>query len=200
MALSPEEFHAHVLAGADADGRLSPGELAEWDVFPFESEGLKVVPFRPPVVPDAPRQGEDPADCRSCEHRDEGLWLNDRWRLTRQGGVGVPLVMMLHPRDHHDQGDLTDDLAAELGVLTTHLTRHIEAIDGISRCHVYRIGDGGAHLHTWFFARPAGQSQMYGSMLVVWDDLLPRYPEALADADARRVVDALVASYGGRAS
>jgi hypothetical protein len=38
---------------------------------------------------------------------------------------------------------------------------------------------------------------MFGSMLVVWDDLLPRYPEDLAAADAARVVDALVASYGG---
>lgn len=197
MALSPEEFHAHVLAGADAEGRLSPGELAEWDAFPFESEDLRVRPLRPPVVPDPPRQGEDPSDCRSCEHRDDGLWLDEHWRLTRIDGVGVPLVLMLHPRDHYDQPDLPDELAAELGVLTAHVVRHVEALEGISRCHVYRIGDGGAHLHTWFFARPEGQAQLFGSMLVVWDDLLPRYPEDLAAADAERVVDALVSSYGG---
>lgn len=197
MALSPDDFYAHVLSGADADGRLAPGELAEWEVFPFESEGLRVVPFRPPVVPDAPRHGEDPADCRSCDHRDEGLWLDDHWRLTRIEGVGVPLVLMLHPRDHYDAADLPDAMAAEMGVLITHLVRHVEALEGISRCHVYRIGDGGAHQHVWFFARPEGQAQMYGSMLVVWDDLLPRYPEDLAAADADRVVEALVASYGG---
>jgi len=52
-------------------------------------------------------------------------------------------------------------------------------------------------LHIWFFARPEGQSQLYGSWLVVWDDLLPEYPADIADADARIVVDALVASYGG---
>lgn len=197
MALSPEDYYAHVLAGADAEGRLAPGELAEWEVFPFETEGLRVVPFRPPVVPDPPRHGEDGADCSSCEHRDEGLWLSDHFRLTRIGDEGVPLVLMLHPRDHYDQADLPDELAAELGVLTAHVVRHVEALDGISRCHVYRIGDGGAHLHTWFFARPAGQSQMFGSMLVVWDDLVPRYPEDVASADADRVVDALIASYGG---
>ena len=63
--------------------------------------------------------------------------------------------------------------------------------------HVYRIGDGGAHLHVWFFARPAGQAQLYGSWMVVWDDLLPEYPEAVAQADAETVADALTRSYGG---
>jgi len=35
---------------------------------------------------------------------------------------------------------------------------------------------------------------------VVWDDLLPEYPSDVAEADAAVVVDALVASYGGRAT
>jgi diadenosine tetraphosphate (Ap4A) HIT family hydrolase len=104
---------------------------------------------------------------------------------------------MLHPRDHHDLTDLPDELAAELGVLTTAIARHIEALPHISRAHVYRIGDGGAHLHMWFFARPEGQAQLYGSWLVVWDDLLPEYPADVADADAATVATALAASYGG---
>jgi hypothetical protein len=41
-----------------------------------------------------------------------------------------------------------------MGVLTTHIARHVEALPHIARSHVYRIGDGGAHLHVWFFARP----------------------------------------------
>jgi hypothetical protein len=49
----------------------------------------------------------------------------------------------------------------------------------------------------WFFARPEGQAQLYGSWLVVWDDLLPEYPSDVADADAATVADALVRSYGG---
>ena len=107
---------------------------------------------------------------------------------------------MLHPRDHYDMADLPDDLAAELGVLTAHLVRHVEALEHVARAHVYRIGDGGAHLHVWFFARPAGQAQLYGSWLVVWDDLLPEYPADVADADAAIVADALVTSYGGSRS
>jgi hypothetical protein len=56
----------------------------------------------------------------------------------------VPLALMLHPRDHHDLADLDDELAAELGVLSTHVARHVEALAHVSRCHVYPIGDGGA--------------------------------------------------------
>jgi diadenosine tetraphosphate (Ap4A) HIT family hydrolase len=171
--------------------------MTGWDISPFEPDGLRVSPLRPPVLPEAARDGEDPSDCTSCSRRDQGIWFDERWRLTRMGGVGVPLVLMLHPRDHYDLGDLPDEMAAELGVLTTHIARQIEALPNVSRAHVYRLGDGGAHLHVWFFARPAGQSQLYGSWLVVWDDLLPEYPADVAEADAAMVADALVASYGG---
>jgi diadenosine tetraphosphate (Ap4A) HIT family hydrolase len=197
MALRPEEFYEHALAAADGEHRLPLARMTGWDISPFEQEGLLVAPLRPPVLPEPPRHGEDPADCGACRKRDEGIWLNERWRLTRITGVGVPLVLMLHPRDHHDLADLPDDLAAELGVLTTHIARHIQALPNIARAHVYRIGDGGAHLHVWFFARPEGQSQLYGSWMVIWDDLLPEYPAEVADADAETVADALVASYGG---
>ena len=198
MPLSPDDFYAHAVAAADDDRRLPLSRMTGWDISPFEVDGLRVSQLQPPVVPEPPRHGEDPSDCESCRRRDEGIWVNDRWRLTQVTGVGVPLVLMLHPRDHHDLEDLSDDLAAEMGVLSTHLARHVQALPHISRCHVYRIGDGGAHLHIWFFARPEGQAQLFGSWLVVWDDLLPEYPSELAETDALRVADSLVASYGGR--
>jgi diadenosine tetraphosphate (Ap4A) HIT family hydrolase len=198
MALTPDEFHAHALAAADADGRLPLARMTGWDFSPFEQDGLRVAVLRPPVIPEPARHGEDPADCRSCRRRDEGIWFNERWRLTRIGGVGVPLVLMLHPRDHYDMADLPDELAAEMGLLSTRVVRHMQALPHISRAHLYRIGDGGAHLHLWFFARPEGQAQLYGSWLVVWDDLLPEYPDEVADEDAATVADALVGSHGGR--
>jgi len=198
MALRPDEFYDHALAAADTECRLPLARMTGWDISPFEQEGLRVAPLRPPVLPEAPRHGEIPSECGECRRRDEGIWLNDRWRLTRIEGVGVPLVLMLHPRDHYDMDDLSDEMAAELGVPTTHIVRHVQALRHISRAHVYRIGDGGAHLHIWFFARPEGQAQLYGSWMVVWDDLLPEYPAAVADADAAIVADALVTSYGGQ--
>jgi len=200
MAMRPDEFYEHALAAADDERRLPLARMTGWDISPFEQEGLCVAPLRPPVVPEPPRHGEDPSDCSSCRKRDEGIWFDDRWRLTRIAGVGVPLVLMLHPRDHYDLADLPDEMAAELGVLTTHIARHVQALPHVSRAHVYRIGDGGAHLHIWFFARPEGQAQLYGSWMVVWDDLLPEYPAAMAEADAANVADALIASYGGRRS
>jgi diadenosine tetraphosphate (Ap4A) HIT family hydrolase len=197
MALRPDEFYARALAAADDAHRLPLARMTGWDISPFEPDGLLVAPLRPPVLPEKARHGEDPDGCGSCRRRDEGIWLNDNWRLTRVGEVGVPLVLMLHPRDHYDMADLPDDLAAELGLLTTRIVRHIQALPHISRAHVYRYGDGGAHLHIWFFARPEGQAQLFGSWLVVWDDLLPEYPADIAEADAAIVADALVASHGG---
>ncbi|MGE5830631.1 MAG: hypothetical protein ACM30G_20025 [Micromonosporaceae bacterium] len=200
MALRPDEFYAHALTAADNERRLPLARMTGWDISPFEPDRLRVAPLRPPVLPEPPRHGEDPADCRACRNRDEGLWFDDRWRLARIAGVGAPLVLMLYPRDHYDLADLPDERAAELGRLTTHIVRHVQALPHIARAHVYRIGDGGAHLHVWFFARPEGQAQLYGSWLVVWDDLLPEYPAEVAQADAVIVADALVASYGGRRS
>jgi diadenosine tetraphosphate (Ap4A) HIT family hydrolase len=198
MALTPDEFYAHARTVADGEQRLPLARMTGWDISPFEADELRVAPLRPPVLPEPARHGEDPSDCGPCRSRDEGIWLDDHWRLTRITGVGVPLVLMLHPRDHFDLADLPDDLAAELGVLTTHIARHVQALPHIARAHVYRIGDGAAHLHIWFFARPEGQAQLYGSWLPVWDDLLPEYPAELAEADAAIVADALVATYGGR--
>jgi diadenosine tetraphosphate (Ap4A) HIT family hydrolase len=197
MALRPDQFYAHAVAVADGERRLPLARMTGWDISPFEPDGLRVAPLRPPVAPEPARHGEDPSNCNACRGRDEGIWFNDRWRLTRITGVGVPLVLMLYPRDHYDLPDLPDELAAELGVLCAHLARHVEALPHIARAHVYRIGDGGAHLHVWFFARPEGQAQLYGSWMVVWDDLLPEYPTDVAEADAANVTNALVASYGG---
>jgi hypothetical protein len=64
--------------------------------------------------------------------------------------------------------------------------------------HVSRWGDGGAHLHLFFFARPAGFSQLRGTCLAIWDDLLPPVPDGQRDRDAAAVGQALAASYGGR--
>ena len=196
--MRPDEFYVRALAAADSEGRLPFARMTGWDISPFQPDGLRVAPLRPPVLPEPAREGEDPSDCEACRRSDKGIWLDNRWRLTRIAGVGVPLVLMLHPRDHYDLADLPDELAAELGLLTTHIARHVQALPHISRAHVYRIGDGSAHLHLWFFARPEGQAQLYGSWMVVWDDLLPEYPQDVADADAAIVADALVDSYGGR--
>ena len=197
MALDPQEFYQHAIAVTDAERRLPLARMTMWEISPFEPAGLRVSPLRPPVLPEPARHGEDPADCSSCRERDEGIWFTEHWRLTQVRGVGVPLALMLHPREHYDMADLPDELAAELGLLTTRIVRHLQALPHISRAHVHRFGDGAAHLHIWFFARPEGQGQLFGSWLIVWDDLLPEYPPNVAEADAATIADALIGSHGG---
>ncbi|MER6067198.1 hypothetical protein ABT167_40040, partial [Streptomyces sp. NPDC001792] len=92
MALRPDEFYDHARAAADGDLRLPLARMTSWDISPFESDGLRVAPLRPPVLPEPERHGEDPSNCDVCRARDEGIWFNERWRLARVKGVGVPLV------------------------------------------------------------------------------------------------------------
>jgi hypothetical protein len=194
--MTPEQFHAHAMTVADEEGRLPLSRMAYWDIFPFDPAGLRTVPLEAPRVPEPPRR-DTADDCDSCRARDAGIWRDDRFRVTQWAGAGVPLALMLLSRDHHDLADLPDDLARELGVITAHLCRAIEALPNIGRAHVSRWGDGGEHLHVWFLARPAGQLQLRGSCLPMWDDLLPEYPTDIAAADALTAVRALADSYGG---
>ena len=83
---------------------------------------------------------------------------------------------MLMPRDHLDLGDLSDGMAAELGVLAVRVTRAVEALDAIGRVHLYKFGDGGAHLHAFLLGRPAGLLQLRGSNLALWEEMLPVLP------------------------
>jgi diadenosine tetraphosphate (Ap4A) HIT family hydrolase len=199
MPMSPQHFLAHARSAADAEGRLPAAtELASWGTFPFELDGLRVVPLDELTLPEPARSDEDPTQCQTCARRDEGVWKDEHWRLACSGGSGAPLVLMLFSRDHYDLPTLPDARAAELGRLTAHLARAIESLPHIARAHVYRIGDGGAHLHVFFFARPEGLVQLRGSCLVLWDDLLPTVPAEVREADARSVATALATSYGGQ--
>lgn len=199
MPLSPEEFYAHAMMVADAEGRMPLSRMTGWDIFPFEAEGLRVVPLQSPSLPEAPRQGEDGTACRSCADQGESeVWADDNWRLNRyREATGVPLILMLLPKSHHDLIDLPDELASEFGRLIVHVARAIESLPHVARAHVSRYGDGGAHLHIFFIARPEGFAQLRGTCLALWDDLLPQGPLDMRDADADSVARALANSYGG---
>ena len=69
-------------------------------------------------------------------------------------------------------------------------------LGGIARVHNYRFGDGATHLHYWFLARPEGMMQLRGSCLAIWDDLLPKAPEAEWAETKRRIAAAMAADGG----
>ncbi len=63
--------------------------------------------------------------------------------------------------------------------------------------HVNKWGDGAAHLHVFFQARPEGFLQLRGSNLSLWEDLLPKLPADVLAANVRAVAERL-AEGGGR--
>lgn len=198
MPLTPDEFYARAMAEADADGRLPLSRMTGWEVFPFEPDGLRVVPLRPPLLPEPARLGEGGNPCRPCARTEPGLWEDERWRLVAfPEPTGAPLLLVLEPKEHYDLPTLPDALAAELGVLVVHVARAVEGLPHVARAHVSRWGDGGAHLHVFVYARPEGFGQLRGTCMAIWDDLLPATPADRRDADALAVAARLAASYGG---
>jgi diadenosine tetraphosphate (Ap4A) HIT family hydrolase len=198
MPMSPQEFYAHAIQAADAEGRLPLSRVTGWDVFPFEQAGLRVVPLARPVLPEPARAGENGQDCPACTGGRAQVWSDAYWRLSVFGPSGAPLILILEPNAHHDLPDLPDDRASEMGLLITRIARAIESLPNLARAHVSRWGDGGAHLHIFFFARPAGFAQLRGTCLAIWDDLLPAIPAHQRDRDAGDIAQALADSYGGR--
>ncbi len=190
MAESADELYRRVAAGVDADGRLPMPSLEGWDTFPFEGE-LRVKQLLPPEAVEPPRKGEDPGDCRRCLSGLEGaIWHDERWLVTRlDEPSGLPVVVLLQPRAHGDLGDLDDETAADLGRMLVRVERAVCGVPGIARVHVGRWGEGSAHLHWWFLARPFGFAQLRSSFAEIWDSILPPLPE-----DVWRQNLALVAS------
>lgn len=176
-----------------AAGALRMPEIVQWRSFPFEGD-LRPKALDPPVAEERPRNGEGGVDCRTCMSPDDDyLWCNERWRLWAiDDPIGVPFIGLLQPREHHQEpGDLPDDLAADQGIMLGRVERAVRSIGEIGRVHVCRWGDGGAHLHWWFIARPARMPQLVGTFVAIWDDVLPPLPDDLRRANQQAVKAAL---------
>jgi diadenosine tetraphosphate (Ap4A) HIT family hydrolase len=197
MPETAEEFYARALAHADGERRLPVPDQAGWDIFPFEPDSLRSKPLEPLTRPEPARDGEGGQVCRRCADPGDGVaWRSEQWTLSRLPmPLGVPFAAMLESREHLDLGDLDDGMAAELGRIVVRVTRAVEALDAVARVHVNRWGDGGSHLHVWLLGRPAGMVQLRGSCLPIWDDMLPRVPDAVS-ARTLEVAAAALADLG----
>jgi hypothetical protein len=201
MPESPEDLYARIVAQVGEDGRLPMSPVVEWDVFPWEVVDGALVPkvVGPPLEAEVPRAG-DPGGkpCGTCAGAgaDSRIWENERWTLRPAGRSGLPLVLFLEPREHLDLPDLDDEMAAEYGRLSVWLCRIISNLPHVGRTHVFRVGDGGAHLHVWFIARPARFANILGSMAMEWDEMLPPPPEDVWRADLKAVAERLATHDG----
>ena len=174
MAESAEQLYER------ASGSLRMPPVEEWMTFPFTGE-LRVRELMAPITEEPARSGEDGMACWRCETgQADAIWSDERWVLSPlQEPSGMPVVVILSPRAHHDMGDLPAELQAELGPLLVRIERAVASVEGVGRVHVCRWGDGGAHFHVWFIARPGRLPQLKGSFVAIWDDILPPLPEAL---------------------
>jgi diadenosine tetraphosphate (Ap4A) HIT family hydrolase len=201
MAESAEQVHDRIRA-AVGEGHLAAPPSNAWDNFPWDVVDGQIVPRRlPPPADDPVRSGEGDRPCPSCAGvpPERVVWEDDLWVLKHFGEPsGLPLVLLLEPRQHLDLGQLDDELASQLGRITNRLVRIVEGLDNIARCHVLRYGDGGAHAHTWFVARTARLTGVIGSPVIEWDDVLPPGDEAVWRADLHAVATKL-ANWGGTA-
>ena len=196
MSVEPSEYVKRLPIGQRIE---FPAEgIPGWEIFPFEGD-LQIKLLEEPVLPEPPRQGEEgPETCRACATPDSDyIWTDEHWRLrTTASPAAVPAVLLLEPRDHHDFADLPAERAAEMGPLFQRVERAVMGLGGIGRVHQYKIGDGATHLHYWFFARPEGMLQLFGSTLVLWDDLLPKAPDAEWSETNRRIAAAMAVEGG----
>ena len=197
MVESPDELYRRASAAADANGRLPVPSLEGWDTFPFEGE-LRVKALSPPEAVEPPRKGEDPADCRRCKRGVEGaIWYDDRWLVSPlDGPSGLPVVVILEPRAHGDLGDLDDETATDLGRMLVRVERAVCSVPGVARVHVGKWGEGSAHLHWWFLARPFGFAQLRSSFAEIWDSVLPPLPQEVWQENLALVAAALAEGGG----
>jgi diadenosine tetraphosphate (Ap4A) HIT family hydrolase len=201
---TPEEFHARVQAATGPDGRLplAVEEMPGWDIFPFEIDSLRIKPLQPLADAEPARGGEDPAECWCAREPDPAVaervvWSNERWVLHLDGHSRLPIGLNLGPREHCDLPTVPDHLAGEMGTLIVAVSAAVEALPSVGRVQVAKYGDGGAHLHLFFFGRPARMLQLRGSPLLDWEENLPPVPLEVHRANAEFVADRLLARVGG---
>lgn len=153
--------------------------MADWEVFPFEKDGLTARPIGDLVVPepDRSRAAESCGTCKALTREDLVLFTGERLAVVRPGGTPLMFVANVVARAHEPLDDLSDDADAELGRLVARTYRVLKALPGVGNVHACKWENGGGHLSVTMLARPLGVLELRGSNLPVWADMLPNVPE-----------------------
>lgn len=188
-------YHDRLPVGA----RVSARPLLESALFGFEGD-VRMKPLEPMLVPERPRSGEsDSSECFHCTVGvREAIWRDDLWHVGHMPQTGLPFFAGLAPNAHVRLDEMAGDQLASFGDIVQRLAEAVKRIDGVARTHFSRWGDGSAHFHMHFLARPSGMMQGRGPMLAFWDDVLPPIDDAMLAGNARTVA-ATLAEGGGEA-
>jgi hypothetical protein len=171
------------------DGRLPLGGMVDWEVFPFEREGLlprRLVDYADPE----PDRSKAPEDCKTCQalgRDDLVLHVGRRLAVIRPGGTHLPFAANVVSRSHETLDDLDDDGHVEMGRLVGRTYQTLRALEGIGNVHINKWENGAGHLSVTLLARPLGVLQLRGSNLAAWADMLPPTPSDELDARAELV-------------
>lgn len=187
------EFLDRAQAAVGDDGRLPLGGMADWEVFPFEREGLRVRPLEEYAVPEPDRR-KAPGDCKTCTalgRDDLVLHRGTRLGVIRPGGCNLVFVANVVSLSHEMLDDLDDDGHVELGRLVGRTYAAMKALEGVGNVHVNKWENGTGHLSVTLLARPEGVLQLRGSNLAAWADMLPPTPADELDSRAVLVREAL---------
>ena len=177
---------------------LTAQPLLDHPMIAFEGD-LRMSPLEPMLVPEEPRHGELAGDeCGHCSpgHWGGWIWRDEHWHVSAQRETGLPFWGGLAPNEHVRLHEMSPDLLATMGGVVQRFAGAVQGLPGVARTHFSRWGDGSAHFHLQFYARPLGMMQGRGYMLAVWDDVLaPTDPELIA-AHTRQVAAVLAAGGG----
>jgi hypothetical protein len=187
-------WRGRVQGHLDAAGRPHLGGMAEWEVFPFEADGLTPKPLGERVDPE-PSRARTPDACGTCKALDRAdlvLHTGERLAVIRPGGTSLMFVANVVSRSHERLDDLDDASDEELGRLIRRTYRALRALPGVGNVQVCKWENGGGHLSVTVLARPAGVLELRGSNLPIWADMLPDIPQDEYDERAAVVRDALV--------
>lgn len=186
-----------------ADQGYRQVEPPTWATWPWE-EGFQVRALDQPQD-EPPRRGEDGTGCYSCAAADDPqrppAWSDElAMVLPKLDGTSIPFLAFLMPRRHTDLSGLTDTEAARIGVLLARLEQSVCEVLDVPRVQAARWGDGSEHLHWWVYGRPTGVLQLRGTLLALWEDLLPLRDPTLVRRDLDQVMSRFVELVGGEAN
>jgi hypothetical protein len=188
-----EVWRGRVQDHLDAAGRPPVGGMADWEVFPFEREGLtpKAMGERVVPEPDRARPAEACGTCKALARDELVLHAGERLAVIRPGGTSLMFVANVVSRAHERLDDLDEAADEELGRLVARTYRALRGLPGVGNVQVCKWENGGGHLSVNVLARPLGVLELRGSNLPVWADMLPDIPQDEYDARADVVRAAL---------
>ncbi|UUZ58379.1 HIT family protein [Nocardioides sp. B-3] len=134
----------------------------------------------------------------AAEDQDYIVWRDDIAMIGMpHEDISIPFIGFLMPRRHADLSDLEPYEAARMGELMVLLERAVTDVLDVPRVQILRWGDGQEHLHWWVLGRPTGATQLRGTFLSSWEDVLPPRPREEFRADVEVVMRRFVALAGG---